>query len=112
MKKFLIATACLVLFLGSCQKKDPTQEILDVTKAATEKIEKAKDQQELIKIGEDYGKEIEALGKKYPDYKPTPEQEKQIQGAVMEMMSAGMKNKNVMPNADVMDLSGEAKETK
>lgn len=30
----------------------------------------------------------------------------------MEMMSAGMKNKNVMPNADVMDLSGEAKETK
>lgn len=109
MKKILIAAACLVLFLGSCQKKDPTQEILDATKAAAEKVENAKTQEELVKIGEDYGKEIEALSKKYPDYKPTPEQEKQIQGAVMEMMSAGMKNKNIKPNADVMDLSGEAK---
>ena len=75
MKKLMIPVLALASFLFvACSKPSPTDEAISLLNEATEQIEKVETIDDLQKMSADFEAKFAELDKKYPDYKPTDEE--------------------------------------
>ena len=79
MKKLLIPMVAFATFLFvACSKPSPVDEAISLIEEATEQVEKAKNITELESISQDFEAKFDALDKKYPDFKPTADEDKKL----------------------------------
>lgn len=92
MKKFLVPIVALAaLVLAACSKPTPGEEAIEMIEEATEKVEKVQTLEELEAIGNDFETKFDEMEKKYPDYKPSAEEEKKMDEALEKFQEACQK---------------------
>jgi len=90
MKKLTVlcvAIASVLLFACKAKKEGPVAELRDIVEQYTGKLEKANSAEEIEALGEEMEETMSKMEEKYPDFKPTPEEEKEIK----EIMEKGQK---------------------
>lgn len=90
MKKLtviLVAVAAIVVFACSAKKEGPVAELTDYIEKYIGKLEKANSATEIEALAEELEQTMSDFEKKYPDFKPTPEEEAELK----ELMEKGQK---------------------
>ena len=82
-----VALAAFMLFACEAKKEGPVAELRTIVDEYVEKLEKANSMEEIMTLGEDMEKRMSQMEEKYPDFKPTPEEEKEVK----ENMEKGQK---------------------
>lgn len=112
--KILKSIICLLLTvtalsLSSCQKKNPTDKILDAIKATSEKLDKTKSHEERLKLMQELGEKMQKLEKEIDQSEISPEDQQKIGSATQELMlkaiqsEAGEAPVKEMQNAQEVD---------
>lgn len=92
MKKFLIPVVAFATFLlMACSSGTPGEKAIKMIEEATEKVSEAKNIEELEAIGDEFETKFQEMDKENPDYKPTAEEEKQMEDAMNKFQEACQK---------------------
>ena len=104
MKKLMIPVLALASFLFvACSKPSPTDEAISLLNEATEQIEKVESIDDLQKMSADFEVKFAELDKKYPDYKPTDEENTKLLEAQQKFEEACQKKAETL----VSDMLGD-----
>ena len=92
MKKMTLALVALAaIIFCACKSEEkptgPVQELKQTVEQILEKMEKANTMEEVEAVSDELEKAMEEMDKKYPDFEPTPEEEKELQ----EILEKGQK---------------------
>lgn len=87
--KYIVSIIIVCFFIAAC-KNNPVDKALVIINNATERVEKCKSYDEVLKVSEETGDELKKLN--LTEEKLSPEEQKELSDALVKYMQACMKH--------------------